>query len=41
MSSAKRKISDRDLLDEFEETDEPVLTAKEISDQVGMTRQAI
>jgi len=41
MSTAKQKISDQDILRVMSEADAPAVTAKEVSDHLGVTRQAI
>jgi len=41
MSSTFRKMSDDDILNQFHDSADPVLTAAEIADNVGMSRQAI
>jgi|APHM01.1.fsa_nt_gi HTH domain. len=39
MSHGLRKLSDDEIISQFEEAPEPVLTAAEIADAVDMTRQ--
>lgn len=41
MSSAKQKISDREIIDVIEGDEAGAVTAKEVSDELGVTRQAI
>lgn len=39
MSATQRRYSDDEILNTFEKSPEPVLTAAEIAEEVGMTRQ--
>lgn len=41
MSSARQKVTDEEIMDVFGSTEAPAMTAKEISDELDVTRHAI
>jgi predicted transcriptional regulator len=41
MGARGRRVSNGELVSVFEQSEEPVLTAPEIADEVGMTRQGV
>jgi len=41
MSSSRQKITDQEIMAAFDECEAPAMTAKEISDELDVTRHAI
>lgn len=41
MPHGNQKVTDKRIIEEFEETEEPYLTASELAERLSMTRQGI